>query len=114
MVGCGKESMAALLSSDPDLTEEALMAAVFRECKKEKLQYRLVALEAAGRILRELRMPYFGRLYEITFPLVKKEDEDDVDMEDAEAAEAAEASTSFRTRMRLAPLVGDELEKSRW
>ena len=33
--------MAALLSSDPDLNEEALMAAVFRECKKEKLQYRV-------------------------------------------------------------------------
>ena len=40
-MGCGKESMAALLSSDPDLNEEALMAAVFRECKKEKLQYRV-------------------------------------------------------------------------
>ena len=43
---------------------------------------------------RELRMPHFGRLYEITFPLIKKEDEDDVDMEDAEAAEAADREES--------------------
>ena len=94
VVGGGKEAVARLLSADEDLTEAALMEAVFRECAKEKLQYRLVALEAAGRILRELRMPYFGRLYEITFPLIKKEDEDDVDMEDAEAAEAADREES--------------------
>ena len=92
-VGGGKEAVARLLGADEDVTEAALMEAVFRECAKEKLQYRLVALEAAGRILRELRLPYFGRLYEITFPLIKKEDED-VEMEDAEATEAADREES--------------------
>ena len=71
VVGGGKEAVARLLGADADLTEAALMEALFRECGKEKLQYRLVALEAAGRVLSELRMPHFGRLYEITFPLIK-------------------------------------------
>ena len=111
VVGGGKESIARLLSADEDLTEAALMESVFRECGKEKLQYRLVALEAAGRILRELRMPYFGRLYEITFPLIKKEDED-VDMEDAaeaaaEAADREESEKNLLLRAGVYSCLGD-------
>ena len=39
-VGGGKEAVARLLGADEDVTEAALMEAVFRECAKEKLQYR--------------------------------------------------------------------------
>ena len=46
-------------AKEGDVDRQTLMAALLKECKKEKLEYRVVALEATGTILSELKWDHF-------------------------------------------------------
>ena len=54
------------------MSQSDLVSALLRECRKEKLEYRVVALEAAGTVLSELGLDQFEQLYEIVSPHLPK------------------------------------------
>ncbi|TRY72263.1 hypothetical protein TCAL_11939 [Tigriopus californicus] len=75
---CEKNSEAAkTVFDDPsnEITVDNLMSCVLRECKKDKVFYKIVALESAGRIIDAFQTKHFKELYDIVFPIIKKEDE---------------------------------------
>ena len=59
------------------LSIEILMTCLLKECKKEKMSYKLVALSAVGRIMKEMKLEYFPALYEMGFPVIRMEMEED-------------------------------------
>ncbi len=85
-----------LIEEGSTLTADVLVNSFFRECKKEKVSYRLVAIESTGRVVKELMLSsYFDQLYDIVFPLIKKEeDPEDEAMETDEVDEEAEKEES--------------------
>ena len=52
-------------AKEGDVDRQTLVAALLKECKKEKLEYRVVALEATGTILSELKWDHFQVLSEV-------------------------------------------------
>ena len=46
-------------AKEGDIDQQTLVAALMKECKKEKLEYRVIALEATGTILSELKLDHF-------------------------------------------------------
>ena len=67
------------LFGDPDhaLTEEIFMKSLLRECGKERLEYKIQALEATSKILRALDLDYFQALYDMLKTFIAKKDNDD-------------------------------------
>ena len=59
-------------AKEGEVGRQELVAALLRECRKEKLEYRVVALEAAGTVLSELGLDQFEELYEIVSPHLPK------------------------------------------
>ena len=55
------EILAATLAGakEGDIDRQTLVTALMKECKKEKLEYRVVALEATGTVLSELKLDHF-------------------------------------------------------
>jgi proteasome component ECM29 len=103
-----KEGARQALNDGGGLTDEILMATLFRECKREKISYRLVALEAAGRVLKGLKLNYFKELYDITFPLIKAEKEEkDEDAGEEEEADREESEKNLLLRHGVYTCLGD-------
>ena len=46
-------------AKEGDIDRQTLVAALMKECKKEKLEYRVIALEATGTVLSELKLDHF-------------------------------------------------------
>ena len=46
-------------AKEGDIDRQTLVAALLKECKKEKLEYRVIALEATGTVLSELKLDHF-------------------------------------------------------
>ena len=57
----GPDLLAATLAAakDGELGRQELLAALLKECRKEKLEYRVVALETTGTILSQLKLDHF-------------------------------------------------------
>ena len=57
----GPELLAATLAAakEGELGRQELLAALLKECRKEKLEYRVVALETTGTILSQLKLDHF-------------------------------------------------------
>jgi len=68
------ESLSATLHSpkEGEVGKAELVAALLKECKKEKLEYRVVALEATGSVLQHLKLDHFQELYSIVQPHLPK------------------------------------------
>ncbi len=67
------ESTVAMLAKEGEpLTEDILVQCLIRECKKEKQEYKIAALEATGKILRGLDLDHFEKIYDILFPYIRK------------------------------------------
>jgi len=86
----GAELMIANMKEEMGKLVEALL----KECRKEKLEYRIIALESTGTIFRELKLDRFKDIYEIVAEhLPKPTDEDNKengtkeDMEDQESSQ---------------------------
>lgn len=75
---------AATLDILPD--SQVLATCLLKECAKEKLSYRIKALEATGKVLKGLQMDHFKELYEKLLPVIKIKGDDDK-MDDGEEEE---------------------------
>jgi len=98
---CLLRSLADIASSGPEImvvnmAEEMdkLVEALLKECRKQKLEYRIIALESTGTIMRELKLDRFKYIYEIVAEhLPNSSDEDNKengtkeDMEDQESSQ---------------------------
>jgi len=86
----GAELMVTNVKDEIDQLVEALL----KECRKEKLEYRIIALESTGTIFNELKLDRFKEIYEmLAGHLPKSSDEDNKengnndDMEDRETSQ---------------------------
>ena len=72
----GKESLlralADLAASAPDILrdnmkedQDKLLNALLKECRKEKVEYKLIALESTGKVISEMKVDKFKEIYEI-------------------------------------------------
>merc|ERR1719244_229958 len=86
-------------------TTDQLIAALFKECKKEKPGYRLVALETTGSVLKQLKLDRFKELYMIVSEyLPKQEVEGSSDKENGEK-EVDQEESQARLELQHAVLV---------
>ena len=74
---------ALFANADNSLTEEILMKCLLRECGKERLEYKIKALESTSKILRALDLDYFQPLYDMLQAFISKKEAstDDKDSE---------------------------------
>lgn len=97
---CLLRSLADIATSGPDLMAgnvkeevDKLVEVLLRECKKEKLEYKIIALESTGTIFNELKLDRFKELYEmLAVHLPNTTDEENKengneDMEDKETSQ---------------------------
>jgi len=61
--------------SNIKITEEALVQCLLKECQKEKLSYKIVALKATGQILQATQIDRFRDLYELFSPVIRVSNE---------------------------------------
>ena len=66
--------------STQNIEENSLVQCLFKECKKEKVEYRIIAIESTGTIFKELEILRFSELFEMLFPVIKKKSEDEADL----------------------------------
>ena len=85
---------------DDPLTEEILMKCLIRECGKERLEYKIVALDSTSRILQAMDLDYFKSLYEMLTPFIRKAF--DVEQENDKSEEEAAAAETFSLDLQLA------------
>ena len=67
--------------NDP-LNEEILMKCLIRECGKERLEYKIVALDSTSKILQSMDLDYFKSLYEMLIPFIRKAFDDKAEEND--------------------------------
>ncbi|XP_038067101.1 proteasome adapter and scaffold protein ECM29-like [Patiria miniata] len=66
-------------------TMETILTAVFKECKKERIDYKIAALECLSSVLEAHGIDRFEELSQILFPIVSKDKKDDSDDSDEES-----------------------------
>lgn len=86
-----------LASPDEPLTEQILMQCLIRECGKERLEYKIVALEATSKIIRALDLNYFESLYGMLLPFIRKSLD-----EQNEEEKPSESEETFSLDLQLA------------
>lgn len=119
-----------------------VLEAVFKECRKESLVYKMAALRCAGDVLHSSQEDRFGDMAEILFPLIKKNcpesggasprslDDDDDDKDAKEKALQTDAllcafetlgktwpkspQTQARFQVEVCSLMCDKLKLSTW
>ncbi|XP_014680930.1 PREDICTED: proteasome-associated protein ECM29 homolog [Priapulus caudatus] len=90
-----KHALSASVEGQPSVEE--LLAAVMRECRKDKLGYKLEAVRAAGIMVDELGEDRFTQLWELLLPSLRK---DKSKNEDSDSDEEV-SSKSSRVTMKL-------------
>ncbi|XP_064625293.1 proteasome adapter and scaffold protein ECM29-like isoform X2 [Lineus longissimus] len=64
------------------VTVETVLDAVYKECKKERIPYKMAATESFSNILEEFEIDRFKELFELLQPMLgKKKSDDDEDIE---------------------------------
>lgn len=48
------------------------MELVFNECKKENINYRMVALKTLGELLEKLKIDQFAQTYQLVMHIIQK------------------------------------------
>ena len=87
------------------LTEDQLVSCLLRECKKESnFEYRLTALRSTGIIIQSLKLNCFDALFEIVFPVIRKDEEMEDEQEDKpkDDDDEKEEDSSEKLDLRLA------------
>ena len=69
----------ALADADVALTEEVFVKCLLKECSKERLEYKINALEATSKILRALDLDYFQQLYDMLHVFIERKEAEGVD-----------------------------------
>ena len=92
-----------LENPDEPLTEEVLMKCLLRECGKERLEYKIVALNSTSKILRALDLDYFKALYEMLLPFIRKAMDDKNESDESKKKDKDEDETeTFSLDLQLA------------
>ncbi|KAF7987486.1 hypothetical protein HCN44_003248 [Aphidius gifuensis] len=105
------------LSKDQQLTK-IVTDALYKECKKDNLEYRRHALKAFTDVLHELEIDNFVQLYdiaqEILIKLSKKNngDDDDNDEDESSAGTTEESNKKRENQMKLQEVVYESLGKA--
>ena len=104
----GKEelirSLANIVKSAPDILranmaeveKDKLVEAMLRECRKEKAEYKIIALESTGRVLRELKVDRLKEIYEIVEGYLPKKKKDEGDDEEEKEEEEDDKESAGR------------------
>ena len=74
---------------------EKMLSVLFRECKKEKIEYKIVALETIGEVLNKVEVDKFSEIYEIVsdhLPKLGDEEEQNGDKDKEDDDEDKERS----------------------
>ena len=58
------------------------MKCLIRECGKERLEYKIVALDSTSKILQSMDLDYFKSLYEMLIPFIRKAFDDKAEEND--------------------------------
>ena len=95
----------AMEADSGKIDEEALVQCLFKECKKEKLDYKIVAIESTGTIFKELQILRFAELFEIIFPVIKKKSEEET-TEDKDKNEDKEEKPSLELQHAVIECLG--------
>ena len=61
-----------LVDANNPLTEDILIKCLLRECGKERIEYKIVAIDTTSTILRCLDLDYFESLYTMLIPFIRK------------------------------------------
>ncbi|XP_033636669.1 proteasome adapter and scaffold protein ECM29-like [Asterias rubens] len=77
-------------------TIETVLTAVFRESKKERIDYKIVALQCLSSILQAHNIDRFKDVTDILFPLLSKEKKDDSDSDDENDRERQDAKLKLQ------------------
>lgn len=71
-----------LAADDHPLTEDIITKCLLRECGKERIEYKIVAIDTTSLIMRSLDFDYFQALYAMLVPFIRKAlDEEDEEEE---------------------------------
>merc|ERR1719509_653959 len=105
----GPELLAATLAAakEGELGRQELLAALLKECRKEKLEYRVVALETTGTILSQLKLDHFKDLYDIVEchlprPVAESDKENEMEVDREEGVRQVELQFGILTCLGLA------------
>jgi len=85
---------------------DSLLDALFRECKKEKVEYRSVALNTTATILSTLNIDHFKELFAIVSPHLPKADEDADQENDKEEKEREERQEELVLQESIIAAIG--------
>lgn len=105
---CGKAGTLAILSAESKqaVTNELLTTALLRECKREKIEYRIIALTCTGKMIRELDLLCFEELFSLTYPYIKEHDREKDDADDEEEEFKDDDKTMFDLRYAIYECIG--------
>ncbi|XP_033738890.1 proteasome adapter and scaffold protein ECM29-like [Pecten maximus] len=77
---CRKSMENADTEGQPSISQ--VVEAVMKECRKERLAYKLEALQCMGSILEEYKLDHFREMWDILSPTLLKKDKEDKEEED--------------------------------
>jgi len=58
--------------SSANRKNEEIVELVFNECKKENVNYRMVALQTLGELLEKLKIDKFAQTYQLVMHIIQK------------------------------------------
>lgn len=61
------------------LTQEILLNTLLKECSKERIDYKIVALDSTSKIIQVLDLNYFKPLCEMLLPFIRKNEDEEKD-----------------------------------
>jgi proteasome component ECM29 len=88
-----------------NIDENTLVQCLFKECRKEKLDYKIIAIECTGIIFKELQILKFSELFEMIFPIIKKKPEEEGDS-DSKMQPVEESKPSFELQHAVIKCLG--------
>jgi proteasome component ECM29 len=88
-----------------NIDENTLVQCLFKECRKEKLDYKIIAIECTGIIFKELQILKFSELFEMIFPIIKKKPEEEGDS-DTKMQLVEESKPSFELQHAVIKCLG--------
>ena len=86
-----KHCLADNSEQDMNITEDILVQCLLKECQKERMSYKIAALDAIGVILNELEIDRFEDLFERFFQIIEVREEEEEDEEQKPSYELQES-----------------------
>ena len=103
---CANPDSVLQLLQDPaqPLTEDTLLKCLLKECGKERLDYKIVALASTSKILHAMDLNYFKPLYDMLLPFIRKSMDERNSQEEKE--ESSEETYSLDLQLATVECLG--------